>query len=440
MTSERPSLPAVLYQAASRGVLPLTSRCNVQCVFCSHGFNPPGVEVYTLPDLPRQDVVTMLDWLNTDAKVVMGEATTRIKEGEPLLYAAVWDVLSRLREMHPQVTVQMTTNGSLLTQDAVEKLRDLNIELMVSLNSVDKKTRQRVMKESDPVAVPRNLKWLGVHDLCFEGSIVAMPHITGYEDIHETALFLAEHGARCIRIFEPGFTKRAPASLLPSPDTRNHLADVVEKISSRCGVPVLLEPSLPVDLRSVVTGVMPDSPAGQCGLRRGDRIVRIDGVPPFSRVEAFRLLGEEGCECIELSDGRTLDWKPSAREGLIMDYDLDPDDIQDIQDAIEAYGAKRPLIVTSVRAKPLLNWGLSAGGQQALLLGVKPDFFGGSIACTGLLTLGDIRQQLREAVIGHDLVLLPPKPFDAWGRDLLGEPYHVLESQLGIPCRIVGRR
>jgi len=78
-----PARAALLYHAARRGILPLTSGCNASCVFWSHRYTPPGVEVLVLGPRPLAEVRARLDWLAGSEKIVIGESVTRIKEGEP---------------------------------------------------------------------------------------------------------------------------------------------------------------------------------------------------------------------------------------------------------------------------------------------------------------------------------------------------------------------
>ncbi len=47
----------------------------------------------------------------------------------------------------------------------------------------------------------------------FLGSIVAMPHIVGWDDVAKTVIFLSENGALSIRIFLPGFSKKTRKEL-----------------------------------------------------------------------------------------------------------------------------------------------------------------------------------------------------------------------------------
>ena len=50
-----PSMEALLYHAQMQGILPPTSRCNMQCIFCSNAYNPETCEVFTsLPGARRR--------------------------------------------------------------------------------------------------------------------------------------------------------------------------------------------------------------------------------------------------------------------------------------------------------------------------------------------------------------------------------------------------
>jgi len=79
----------LLYHSHIRGVLPLTSECNMRCVFCSNRFNPPGVRVAFIRPRAPAEVVDSLDELAPAERVVIGESATRICEGEPFTHPEV---------------------------------------------------------------------------------------------------------------------------------------------------------------------------------------------------------------------------------------------------------------------------------------------------------------------------------------------------------------
>ena len=67
------------------GILPITSRCNMGCIFCSNAYNPKSCEVFCIPPRPLEDIKDTILWLGgSRGPVVIGESVTRINEGEPL--------------------------------------------------------------------------------------------------------------------------------------------------------------------------------------------------------------------------------------------------------------------------------------------------------------------------------------------------------------------
>ena len=76
----------LLYHSVGRhNILPLTSRCGVSCLFCSHRYNPPGVRAVFFGDLEMEIIRELLDLLNPKEKIVIGESATRLCEGEPFM-------------------------------------------------------------------------------------------------------------------------------------------------------------------------------------------------------------------------------------------------------------------------------------------------------------------------------------------------------------------
>lgn len=74
-------------------ILPLTSTCNLRCLFCSNAQNPPGVEVFSIPPLPLPLVRRLIPLLNPHRKIIIGEAASRISEGEPLTHPEFWKIM-----------------------------------------------------------------------------------------------------------------------------------------------------------------------------------------------------------------------------------------------------------------------------------------------------------------------------------------------------------
>jgi len=322
--------PQMLASIHYYNILPLTSNCNMNCLFCSHRQNPPGLQVYRIPPQRLADIAQLLIYLDPARKIVIGESATRIIEGEPFLHPEIIPILQLVRQRFPRTPIELTTNGSFLTETVVQTLKTLMpLELNVSLNSANPVWRQRLMQDQRAAIAVAGVQLLKDYGIPYHGSIVAMPHYTGWEDLAETVAYLAANGAQTIRIFRPGFAAAAPAALQFSPADATELAAFINKLQLAFPVPLLLEPAALNDLTAVLSGTIPGSAAAQAGLQRGDRLVRINGILPRCRVEAYNLLrqatrvhlrikrnGVEHACCFEKP--------PQVSAGAVFAYDLDP--------------------------------------------------------------------------------------------------------------------
>lgn len=475
--------PAVFYSAQKHGILPITSVCNVRCVFCSHRQNPPGVETFAFPHRPQEEVKRSLDWLGRPEKVVIGESVTRIIEGEPFTHPRIMDILAMVRRRLPDTLIEITTNGSLLDQNLIRSLKDLApVEVNLSLNSSSPLGRQELMRDSAPEKALEAAADLGRSGIVFHGSIVAMPMITGWDDLRRTILFLDGSGARTIRVFLPGYTQLAPPELRFDPAMWDELLSFVEDVVPAVSAPVTLEPPKLGDLDAVVEGVIPGSPAHRAGLSRGDVITAVNGRAPFSRVDAFRAVRSTANPDVMFLRGRdphlTL---PQGREpsratlrkgagessGLVLSFDVDPDEVREADRLIRRRRARRPMVLTSKLARAVVDLALrralpdgptgmnpevapapgqsTADALEVAVHEVPNRFFGGSIMAAGLLVVEDFLAEAREVFSSEafcpdsrpDLVLIPSRPFDERGRDLVGRSYLDLEEEWGIAVELV---
>lgn len=437
-----------LAEAQAAGVLPLTSVCNVSCVFCSNRSNPPGVRVFTVPPRSPAELRAAIQAMAHLDEIVIGESASRISEGEPLTHPLFDQVVRLVRELAPNARLRLTTNGVLLDHRRARLLAGLGrTRVTLSLNTASREAfRLLTGCDHDPRTSVRALAEAGVE---FSASVVAFPALTGAADIVETVRLLDEHGCRDCRVFVPAFTSRTrpgTARLFPS---RAEVAELVAEARAAVTMPVTMEPPEVNDLRAVVAGVKKTSPARRAGIRAGDEIKAVDGRPPRSRVDAFRAcaaaLGRRGrCRLTVASPGdpgereaivarAPEDESPDRGSGLVMDRDFDPADGELIFGLASRLGARRVVVLTSRLAVRAMTLGLPG----ALVLAVPSVTFGGSIACAGLLTVPDFARVLRlarssvdETAAGEDAagfalkpgdaLFLPPAAFDSRGLDLLG--------------------
>ncbi|GBF34569.1 hypothetical protein DCCM_3688 [Desulfocucumis palustris] len=421
----------LLYSAARNNILAITSTCNVRCIFCSHRQNPPGIDSRNLPPVSPGQVDEMLDYIDPSFPLVIGESVTRIMEGEPFTHPDIKEILSRIRRRFPETVIKITTNGNLLDPDNIIFLSSLGgMVVNLSLNSASERNRKVLMNDSRAAVAVRAPGLLREYGLEYHGSIVAMPHITGWEDIAETVRLFDRQGARTVRIFMPGYTRFAPEGLPVPGFLPGELAGFVENIKCEVKIPVIAEPPNLSDLAARLAGVVGPSPAGKAGLKTGDEIIFVNGLPVLSRVDAFkRVLKAVNPELNILRDGEELSVRlvkgKDQTSGLVMDCDLEPDTLERIRRAVRRNRSGRALALSSEFGFPVLRAGLQKflPGEKITVIPVKNRYFGGSIGCAGLLTVEDMSRAVGLAENSPDLVILPAIAFDHRGRDITGRNY-----------------
>jgi NifB/MoaA-like Fe-S oxidoreductase len=289
---------------------------------------------------------------------------------------------------------------------------------------------------------------VGAAGLRFDGSMVAMPNVTGWEDLRATVHLLAAAGARSVRVIVPAYSSSADARMFPDADTaRRELRRFVDLLPVDLPCPVLIEPSCVSDLASVVSGVFRGSPAAEAGVRRGDVVLSVNGKQPRCRVEAWRLLSVEGELVVDLMQpgGETrVRWvnRSGSDPGLAMEYDFDPERMDKVAAAVQSCEG-RVLLLTSrlghaviVRVLELLG----LGGERAVPVPVENRTFGGTIGAAGLLTLDDYSSAFRAwSRLGHgaSLIIVPLESFDFEGIDLKGRHYSDLSRSAGVPVMLL---
>jgi NifB/MoaA-like Fe-S oxidoreductase len=315
-----------------------------------------------------------------------------------------------------------------------------NIELNISINSSSLKGREKLYRGKSHIEAVEAVKSISDYNISFSGSIVAMPHLVGWEDIKDTVMFLSNNEASVIRIFMPGYTKFSKV-ILPPEDIREKLMEFTEKIGKSISTPLFLEPSGVKDLNAIVEGVLKDSPAWKSGIVKGDRILRVNGADVKSRVDAFYKILKADNPKLEIHHSGelkklTVSKKAKDSSGMVFNYDIHPDGIADIERGILRNGAKGCIILTSE-----LDYGILVHcieqNEKVRIETVKNKFFGGNIMCAGLLTLQDIEAHLTGRIQQSEVVLLPEIMFDASGRDLLGRHFKEIEESLGIKVEVI---
>lgn len=434
----------ILDAARTSNVLAITSKCNVRCIFCSHRQNPPGVRSYYVEEQSVEQVKLCAEFLDADKKIVLGESATRISEGEPFTHPKILDILRHVRDKYPATPLQITSNGRMLSKELLRRLKQFEpLELYLSLNSINPESRKKLMGDDTTpgIALLENLRQL---DFSFHGSLVAMPWIVGWEDLTATIHALDRYNAKTIRVFMPGYSKLAGPELHFPAQLWGELERFLAERRRELAVPITLEPPLLKDLTAHITGIIKGSAAAKAGLKPGDIIVNVNGTSVFSRVDAFKRIAALAQARLDIRrNGKALALNLGKHKtepsGLVVDYDLSREEVATIAQAMQGKRAQRPLLFASVAGHQVLRAGLMkyAPGLEPDLVPVPCRFFGGSIITAGLLVVDDFiaawRELKNQAARPWDLIIIPAKPFDHLGRDLVGRSYLELADFAGVP-------
>ncbi|MDW7650682.1 MAG: DUF512 domain-containing protein [Bacillota bacterium] len=438
--------PYLLSAVSRDNVLPLTSRCNLSCVFCSHRQNPPDIATFAVPPLPRETAMEAAQFLDPDKKVVIGESATRLNEGEPFTHPDIIPILQNLRRMLPATPLSVTTNGTLLTRDLVSELAALQpLEITVSLNSATEAGRRLVLKDPEPKRAIAAISYLQQQRIPFHGSLVAMPHLTGWHDMTETTGFLADAGAQTVRVFLPGYTRLAVDKLRFPLSLWTAVTAWAKERTADLGMPVISEPALCNNTTPEVCGIIRETPAAKAGMQPGDIICTVDGKTPRSRVDAFERARRAANPVLDvMRAGRKLSFslnkKSREAPGFVVHYDFPAGRMDQLAAEIHQVQPDRTLLLASEFGHPLLQ--IVTAAMQLLNVSVQavPSlFFGGSIKSAGLLTVRDFLAAATQAAQSgpYKLILLPREAFDHRGLDLLGVSPDSLARHLSVPVHIV---
>jgi molybdenum cofactor biosynthesis enzyme MoaA len=448
----------ILDSAIEANILPLTSRCDRHCVFCSHKNNPPGITAVSVGVRSMEEITRTMAFLDPGHVITIGESATPIIEGEPFSHPGFREIIALVRRAFPDTPLEITTNGRFLTTDMVGFLAATgNTFLNVSLNSASGRGRGLLMGDTREES-ERTIAGIGSlarSAIRFSGSLVAMPNLTGWDDIRDTVAFLAENKAVAIRVIMPAFSSCAREDVFPDADRiYRELREFMRTLSAESPCPVLIEPSCVSDLTPVVSGVLRDSPAWNAGIRRDDVFVTINGQTPRCRVEAWNLLLPAGEVVAEIrGDDRTriVAWtnRSEGDSGITMEYDFDPVRAGNIRQSILDRPGKSVLLTSelghSVVGKVLEL--MDIGGDKAEAVVVKNRTFGGTIRAAGLLTVDDYLESYAawdSARRGSDQascpdpsqVIVPLESFDSRGFDLKRVHFSELEKRAGVPVAL----
>lgn len=194
---------------------PLSTVCNAKCLFCSNKMNP--FKIHRVGFRPESEVLSYVfhraGRVAPDAEVRLSDVIPgRLSEGEAMLHPKFFEMCKLIRSRLPDNPLHITTNGSMLTEEAIgklAKLRPFNITISYHSHNVDHWTKIFGLSEKQYETATK------AFDLCKQAkfgltsAIVVLPNLVGYDDARKTLLFMNDHGSQCVQLWEPGYSKYA---------------------------------------------------------------------------------------------------------------------------------------------------------------------------------------------------------------------------------------
>ncbi len=435
----------LLKTVQEKQILPITSICNLDCIFCSHKQNPPDIITYSFGHLDLELIDELIDYLPEAGPVILGESATKIIEGEPLLHPDFEQIINLLRRKFPDKLIKITTNGSLLTEKKIIFLKKSNpVEPNISINCNNPEARFFLMDDHFSETVFKALDLLELHNLRYHGSIVVTPYILEGDRLEKTVALLERKKACTVRIFSPGVTKYNKTFKFDK-EQQKRLSFLVNNLKSKYSIPVIKEPPDLKDFKIIIQGIIKGSPADRGGLKVFDQIKQINNYKPLTRVDAFNKLKEfkkpevivkRGCQTYQT----IIKKEQKQKSGIVVDYDLSVKKINQLKNIINKNKNQGIVIITSILAEKLIRELIKkiSSDERMKVVAVKNRYFGGSIKTAGLLVTGDIITALEEENIkNYNLVVLPGIIYGLSGNDLSGDSYHKIADKFNIRVKLI---
>ncbi len=453
------------------------THCNLRCRFCYNLGSPPTFRpVNRKTEEEFREIMTRIVYYVPGSK--LGFFPDMGSPCEMLTHPHILEILAFLRKKTTEV-LRIPTNGAQLTPEIIQALSQFKpLFVDISLNSSSSIRRRWLMGDPCPetaIGAPAKLQSAGIS---YSVVIVPWPFPSIGEmvkDLTRTVAFSAQFNPAFIQISLPGYSNRfSKETLFDREEVWNQVKDEILRLRQVTDCPLILRPGLfeeyldpeAVDAPRLI-GVIKNSPAAEAGLKMGDRLTAINGLPIKTRTQALSLLGlvqGSNLERVSVMVARLNGPTDLSLELKNFTYPFDPaiapyagcvfpssgiplDWTEEIRNLIIKTQAREVLILTSTLVQPTLEKRIKESffpNDIKLHLRVPPNrCLGGNIFMGDLLVVEDFIEAVKDFLLEDrgslDLIVIPSSPFhlSGWGRDLTGRVYKDIERVTGIPVQLL---
>jgi len=227
---------------AHPGKIPISTVCNVACLYCCNTSNPfPSLEG-RFRDV--EDIKVQLNLMPPhDLPIAINDTVcVRLAEGESLIHPRIFDILALVRRRYPTNRLCFVSNGSMLDDAFVAQLARFNpTYVSLSLHSADPELWSHIYGASlkkARIAIDA-MDVMGRHGVAYAASLITMPRICGWDDIERTYDFIAARDPEHITLSIPARTRQMPPAIYEQLDCdEDEYRAFVARVKGRARVPV----------------------------------------------------------------------------------------------------------------------------------------------------------------------------------------------------------
>lgn len=189
----------------------ISSVCNCKCLFCSNEQNP--FETKRPGFISRENFIKQLYYLSQKdvRNISLSDVLPgTISEGEAFFHPLFKEFVIMIRETLPAGTIiNITTNGGMLTDELIDFLRKHNpVRVSISIPSFNKEYWFKMFGVSNEIYYNNAVG--AFRKMGCNASIVALPALTGWDDLENTIATLDSYHVGEVKILHPGYTRYTP--------------------------------------------------------------------------------------------------------------------------------------------------------------------------------------------------------------------------------------